>query len=308
MAGLLEQARALVREGRWLELRAMEPDLLTLTGEDQVRVHGFLCWAYFSTAQSAGDWRSARHHGQECLRMAPAGSYWRAWSMQALSTIYSNIGRPAETIVYAKSFLKEAPKHPELQIGVPYAWQHLGRAARLTHQFDRAVHCYRIAITGFRLAGNEKEAHRTELHVVWALMKAGRIGEARREFPAGPMPEDEPFWRATRALLAASCGEWEQAAEEATIAQPGPWAPNDSFVAAELCLLLSQISLRLGARAEATSWNQRATELSSRQDQGLFTRLVLAARAEGGDFLAAVASYGSGGFHPDACFSTGVGG
>lgn len=308
MVGLLEQARALVAAQRWLDLRAMEPDLLALTGEDLVRVHGFLCWAYFATAQSPADWRAARHHGQECLRLAAAGSYWRAWSMQALSAVYSNLGRPSETSVYAKAFLKEVAKHPALQDGIPFAWQHLARAARLVGQFDRAIHCYRVAINGFTAVSNDHEAHRTQLHVVWALLKAGRTSGAQMEVPSNPMPGEEPFWRATRALLAANRGDWGLAWEEATIAQQGPWAPNDSLVAVEMCLLLSQISLRFGARAEATSWTKRATELSSRQDQGLFTRLVLAARAEGGDFFAAVASYGSGGFHPDACLSTGVGG
>lgn len=308
MAGLLEQARALVSAQRWLDLRAMEPGLLTLTGEDLVRVHGFLCWAYFSTAQSPADWRAARHHGQECLRLATAGSYWRAWSMQALSTIYSNLGRPSETSVYARAFLKEVAKHPELQVGIPFAWQHLGRAARWAQHPDRAIHCYRIAIVGFLATGNEQEAHRTQLHIVWALLKAGRTSDALRECPNAPVPGEEPFWHATRALLATSRGDWELAWEEATIAQQGPWAPYDSFVAAEMCLLLSQVSLRIGARAEAISWTKRATELSSRQDQGLFTRLVLAARAEGGDFFAAVASYGAGGYHPDASLSTGVGG
>ncbi len=308
MTQWMEQARALLRAGRWLELRAMEPELLAQSGEALLAAHVQLCMAYVNSAACLADWQMALRHVTDVLKVAPRDSITHVWALQATSAIYTNLRRPRETIFYAKAFLREASGREDAQHLLPYGWQHLGVAARQQNQFKRALHFYRIAEAGFRHAGNALEAHRMQLLMLWAELKAGSPARASRYLPSDPVPEHVAFWHGARALLAAAASDWQTARAEAMKSLEGPWSSIDGFVAAEVCLLLAQISRRHGARAEAISWTKAATEFAARQGRALLTHLVLLSAAEGGDFLAAVASRGSGGYHPDACYSTGVGG
>lgn len=308
MSQIVEQSRALARAGQWLELRGMEPALLTLTGEDLVQAHGQLYMAYFHSAGSPDDWRAALGHAQKILEMAPPESAMYPWALHGVAAVYANLRHPRETAVFARTLLKAAGDRPDLQYLVPHAWQHLGISAHLQGHHLRAVHCYRIAAAGFKAPEDRDELQRVQLYIVWNLLKLGRVEESINLLPMQTSLPLQSLWHASRALVAKALRDWSTARAEALLALNSPWASMDYVEAAEMCLLLAQVTLRHGARAEAVSWTKKATEFSARLGRATVTRLVLATAAEGGDFLAAVASRGSGGYHPDACFSTGVGG
>lgn len=309
---LLERARSLTRDLQWREVIALERELVQITGSDRVTALGCLFFAYHRGAESAHDWHAALHYGRELLALAPPRDWQHLWVLQELAALGTAMRIPAITERYGRAFLARVAKVPEAQGFLPHVWRHMGDAALLQGRVRRAIQCCRIALNGFAKVNDAVQVSETRLILVQAYLKAGRLTEAERMLPEKAHPDRKVLWHAAFALLCLSRQQWEGARTEAIAALTAPaegplsvW--SRSVITGEMLYVLARVAHALGRDAEAQIYIDQSSEFEARQGRTVLVRLVLASRGKGGDLLDPEASRGSGGYHPDARFTTGVG-
>ncbi|HWI52493.1 MAG TPA: tetratricopeptide repeat protein [Symbiobacteriaceae bacterium] len=305
---MLEQIAEWERFCQWAEVRRHGHALLCdLQGVQRARLHAALSVAYFNTATGAADWREALYHAHACCDHAPVGSMLHTWGLYQVGTLAVDTSRTQEAKRYVTAFLKVVPQHPQLQGFVPRAIRDLSHVAYQERRFADAAALRRRALALFQSAGDEPETFRTALNLVWAYVRAGRPAAARQALPESVPAGMEHLRHGALAAVLAAEGRWSEALEQGRAALRAPRLAYDFADAAEICLIMAMAARHVGAMRQALAYIHEAALLAARQDRSALALMVLTIRAEGGDSSEEAASLGSGGWHPDARFTTGLG-
>lgn len=304
---MLDQIRAMERAGRWAELRQAVPDLLAdACGDEKARLCLSLATAYYYTSANAGDWRQALTHAHDAWVSATPGGFLYVWALQKLSSLSVDMGRPRESQYYARAYLKLAPQYPELRCITPYVVRDLSHAAYQQRRWAEAVRLRMQALALFEALGDSVQVIRTQLNLVWAYARAGKPHLARRYMPVEVPADMQSLQAGAWTVIYATERNWPAAIVSARQALNGNRQSCDCADAAEICLILAQSLKALDASADSSELVRESVSLAARQDRSAYTLLVLSQRQRGGDTPDQAASRGSGGWHPDARYTTGV--
>jgi tetratricopeptide (TPR) repeat protein len=304
---MLERIKSMELAGQWAEIRSMALELIEQAQpSDLARVHLSISTAYFQTAAGADDLRQSLAHVRLGLSLSTPGSLDHAWALGKLATLLVDMGRQDQVGPYAVAYLKIARAHPKLAVFTPYVHRALGKVAYNDRKFREAIPHHLKALAMFSAQGAEDQTARSMLNLVWSLARAGRPGNARTYLPASVPAHMEHLRNGAEAAILASEGRWTEAQTAGRLALRGARLAYDNADAAEVCLILAQAAARLGSVSDAFAYIREAASFAARQDQSLLALAVLSLRAEGGETPYAAASCGSGGWHPDARFTTGL--
>lgn len=304
-----ERIKSMQSTNRWSDLRAAEFDLLAQAGSDAERayVHAALSVATFHTNACADDWKASIRHAYECRRLASRGSTYHVWAAYQIAILSAGVGNVAIAERYARLFLDEAKYVDSLASFVPLALGVLGHIAYQNKRYHEAVRLRRIALESALARGTVGDIVRMRLNLVWTFVRLGKPSQARQFVPINTPSHMADLVDGAMAAIFYAEGDYASAVDAGSRALKAQRRADDYIDAAEVSLIVSA-SLRMLHRSdEAVVLHTQAALLSARQARDVSTLLVLNLRQNGGDKLNETASLGSGGFHPDACLTTGIG-
>jgi tetratricopeptide (TPR) repeat protein len=164
------------------------------------------------------------------------------------------------------------------------------------------------ALRLFEETGNTNEVIRTRLNIAWAYARAGDTAKATAFLPSSVPDDMTHLLNGAKAVIAFAQRRWHDAKTYGLLALQGARLAHDFVDAAEVSLIISKALAELGSSSDAKDYIRLAALLANRQDTNADALMVLNLRSEGGEAPnEATVFCGSGGFHPDACFTPGVG-
>jgi tetratricopeptide (TPR) repeat protein len=212
------------------------------------------------------------------------------------------MGRSKRATGYALAYLSLKDKLPRM---TPFVLRAMGDVAYSERRYLDAASWYFKALNAFRFLGDDEQVVRSQLNLAWSYARAGRASDAAKHLPESVPASLEYLRLGANAIVAHAQGDWRAVITYGEAASRCPRPSHDLVDAAEACLLVAEAHQRLGDTTSAFTFLHNAAEFAARQARDASALLVLTLRAKGGDSPEQSASCGSGGYHPDACFTTG---
>lgn len=305
---MLDVILSLARGGQWQDVIQLGVTLLSVVnGDERGRVHLYMAAAHASLALTPDEWRKAYYHASAARECSTPGGLVHTWSLQKLSSILVDMGHPGQARWFAHAYLKAAPIHPDLERFTGYVLRDLGIASMREKDYRSAIKWYGRSLRQFAAVGNDGEAIRARLHLVWAYCMAGKPGLARLEMPPGVPDHLLHFYYSAHAVLSAAEGHWKRAVGYVNLSLDHPHPNYDQVDAADICLLASRAVRRHGVRADAFTYEQSSAVFAARQGYDLRMLLVLTSEQRGGEIPNATATRrGSADLHHRGCYTTGI--
>jgi tetratricopeptide (TPR) repeat protein len=302
---VLERIRLLAKEGNWSEVLNLAPNALaSATGDDAARLHLHMASAH----AGLGEWKLAISHTEQALSLSECGTYTHTWATQKLASLYVETGRMQESIPYAYDYLKNVKNHPSLSVLTPYVVRGISHVFYRQGKFALSATWRLRALQLFEELGNDAEVTRTRINLAWTYARAGNTGKAKSYLPTEVPSCMVHLLNGAKCVIASKERRWQDAQNYGTLALRGARLVHDYVDAAEVSLLVASAQRALGNCNDIPAYIRLAALFASRQDQSASALMVLTLREKGGDNrYEATAFCGSGGYHPDACFTTSVG-
>lgn len=301
--GVLERLQELERCGAWSELRALTPSLLSAEHYgDSAIAYAYLAKAHIYTATGGEDWRTALSLAQMYHSHTEPDSILRLKALALLALVSVDMGRTSQAKTYARRFLNSPGCHELPQY--PWVIRVLGFVHYQNRQFARSISPRLQALHMFQAAGNDHEATRTAIGLAWSYARCGKFAKA---LEALPQTDDSAYVHLIDGVLAfiyASTGKPQEAILRGKLSLAASRESFDYADAAEVALALAIAYRQLGMAS--SQWLSNATLYAARQSREVSALLLLSQRARGGDNPHEEASRGSGGYHPNSRFTTGV--
>jgi hypothetical protein len=283
------------------------PLLPTLHGEDRAKVHLYISAAYASVATCADDWRAALAHAHGGREHSVAGTMVHTWSLQKLSSILVDMGRPAEAYRYATAYLKVAHLHPVLSGLTPYVIRDLGYVAYQQKRFRAAVYYDTKARDMFVVAGNVAQADRTEAaSLAWSTLRLGKVSEATEIAHRITDPSLEHFRLGILAAIACFEKRYTDALRYGSEALLMHRVGFDLANAAEVCLAMAKAARILGSSSDSGRYHTEASGYAERQAQSVWVLITFTLAQVGGEFQYEESARGSSNPLHRGCLTTGV--
>ena len=282
---MLDRLRELKQQGRWAEIRAIAPDILThLAGDDKAKALLWLSQAYEETASTAAEYRTALSHAKASFSAAVPGGLMHTWAAGRVAALASDLGDFSTAISAGITFLDQLPQHPDAGVLKPWAYFALGQSLYYRRRdYVGSIRWFRLAVS----SGTGEIRERSTLWLGWALAASGQVGEATSALPETIKHVSVGQLSAARAAVAYAAGDWQGARSHATIAlleyKSGAWPIYDSIQVAELYLILAKAAQRLGLQTQAARWFIESATILARWNAAF--RLVPTLRERGGDWI-----------------------
>lgn len=304
---MLEQLKRMEAAGQWMEIRQVDVSTLaSLDGDQLARACLSLSKAHEVTAGSAAEYKQALAFARRAAEVAAPGGLMHTWALSYIAGQASDLGYFAEATTAAEQFMAALPHHPKAEAVAPWVFFHLGRVHYYRRRdFAGAARWFRRA----QGAGSRAISERAALFLAWALAASGHVAEAAASLPDQVEYVSAGYLDAARATVCYASGDWHGAMRfaEASLREydSGTWQVFDTVQAAEVYLILSKASQRLGQNLQADRWLAIAADTLSRWNAELMPCLVSTLRGKGGERSEeAVCSCGSAGH--DRCGLRGV--
>lgn len=308
MAATMDDIKRLEREGAWIEILAKAMTFLSAASSpaDLAVAHRAISAAYFETATTPDDWRSALRHAHAAFDLFEPGTVQHVHMMQRLSSLAVDTRRLAEAKKFSTMFLRHAQAHASLTPYTPYVIRDQAQIAYIEHRFNDAVRLYRRAANLFAEVGNDEQANRTLTNVAWALIRAGRLDGAKDALSAHKATEGDYLRLGAEAVILAHEGRHDEALRVGRAAMRSERLPHDLAGLAELLIVLADVLRYEHANIESAIYLDAARKICARLGWAV-TPILAQSEQRGGETLLVTAalSLGSGGLHLDASYSAG---